>query len=55
MESELYINKLKETYKNYLKTIKGRKNLYSRAMSAIINDKSPTIKLCLTIILAIYF
>ena len=49
MESELYINKLKETYKNYLKTIKGRKNLYSRAMSAIINDKSPTIKLCLTI------
>ena len=49
MDSKIYINKLKETYKNYLKAITGRRNLYSRAMSAIINDNSPTKKLCLTI------
>ena len=49
MDSELYVSELKETYKTYLKTITGRKNLYSRAMSAIINGNSPTKKLCLTI------
>ena len=49
MDSKIYINKVKETYKNYLKAITGRRNLYSRAMSAIINDNSPTKKLCLTI------
>ena len=49
MDPELYISELKETYKTYLKTVTGRKNLYSRAMSAIINENNLTKKLSLTI------
>ena len=49
MDSELHSKELKEIYISYLKTINGRKNLYSRAMSAIVNTNSKTKKLCLTI------
>ena len=49
MDSELCLKNLKEIFISYLKNISGRKNLYSRAMSAIINSNSKTKKLCLAI------
>ena len=54
MNSELYVKELKEAYITYLNSFKGRQNLYSRAMSAIINTNSKTKKLCLTIIREIF-
>jgi len=54
MDSELYVKELKEAYITYLNSINGRKNLYSRAMSEIINANSKTKKLSLTIIREIF-
>lgn len=54
MDSELYVKELKEAYITYLNSINGRKNLYSRAKSAIINANSKTKKLSLTIIREIF-
>ena len=48
MEQEL--KELEHSYKTYLEKFSGRKQLYSRAMGAIINTNSKTKKFCLIII-----